>query len=82
MPDKFMKFTKQHQQYESEITRFIKDLKQKDPKLELKQQIGRALLWDKTPIDLDTRRRFSESEIKHEVNTFRHEGQHNNKEKS
>jgi hypothetical protein len=82
MRNKFMKFTKQHKQYESEITRFIKDLKQKDPEIELKQQIGRALLWDKTPIDLDTQKRFSESRIKQQIYEFKHEGQRNNKEKS
>ncbi|RLM48716.1 DUF3460 family protein, partial [Halorubrum sp. Atlit-28R] len=44
-----MKFTKQHQQYQSEFSRFINDFKKKNPEIELKQQIGRALLWDKTP---------------------------------
>jgi hypothetical protein len=45
-----MKFTKQFQQYESETTLFIKDLKAKNPLLEASQRNGRALLWDKAPI--------------------------------
>jgi hypothetical protein len=38
--------------YESDITKFIKQLKAADPQLEAKQKAGRALLWDK-PIDRD-----------------------------
>lgn len=64
MRNKFMKFTKQHQLYESEITRFIKDLKKNNPDIEVQQKIGRALLWDKTPIDLDTQKRLRESRVK------------------
>ena len=58
-----MKLTKQFQKYESDFTRFIKELKQKDPLLEEKQREGRALLWDKSPIDLDTRDRTNESTV-------------------
>jgi hypothetical protein len=64
MRNKFMKFTKQHQLYESEITRFIKDLKKNNPDIEVQQKIGRALLWDKMPIDLDTQKRLQESRVK------------------
>lgn len=42
--------------YESDITRFIKDLKARNPELERRQREGRALLWDK-PQDLDETRR-------------------------
>jgi hypothetical protein len=35
--------------YESEITRFITQLKQQKPTLESEQRQGRELLWDKTP---------------------------------
>jgi hypothetical protein len=34
--------------YESEITQFLKQLKQDRPQLEKNQREGRALLWDKT----------------------------------
>ena len=59
-----MKFTKQHQKYESEITRFIKDLKQQNPDIEEQQRLGRGLLWDKTPLDIDAQKRAQESGIK------------------
>ena len=58
-----MKFSKQQQAYESDFTRFLKDLKQKDPELEQKQRAGRAIFWDKAPIDLDARRRTEESRV-------------------
>jgi hypothetical protein len=58
-----MKFSKQQSRYESEFTLFLKDLKQKDPELERKQREGRALLWDKAPIDLDDRKRSLESRL-------------------
>lgn len=48
--------------YESEITRFLKDLKQSRPHLEEEQRKGRALLWDK-PQDLDNSRRVRESRV-------------------
>lgn len=43
--------------YESEITKFIHELRQKKPGLEERQRQGRALLWDKKPINLDERQR-------------------------
>ncbi|KRB89004.1 DUF3460 family protein [Noviherbaspirillum sp. Root189] len=55
-----MKFS----QYESDFTKFLKELKQKDPELEQKQRAGRAIFWDKAPIDLDARKRAEESRIK------------------
>lgn len=36
--------------YDSEITRFITQLKQQKPDLEARQRQGRELLWDK-PLD-------------------------------
>jgi hypothetical protein len=77
-----MKFTKQHQKYVSDFERFLNDFKEKNPEIELKQQIGRALLWDKTPVDLDTQRRFGESRIKQQAYVYQHESQRNDKEKS
>jgi hypothetical protein len=65
-----MSFSKHNEFYESEITKFIKDLKQKNPALEQKQREGRALLWDKEPIDLDTQRRTAESRIKQQAYVY------------
>jgi hypothetical protein len=59
-----MKLTKQFQKYESEITSFIKDLKAKNPGLEESQRAGRALLWDKKPIELDQQARDRDSAVK------------------
>ena len=58
-----MKLTNQYQRYESEFTRFIQELKKKNPGLEEEQRAGRALLWDKPSIDLDTQQRTKESGV-------------------
>ncbi len=39
--------------YESEITQFLRSLKEQKPELEKAQQQGRLLLWDKEPVALD-----------------------------
>jgi len=49
--------------YESEASQFIQELKKKNPKLEESQRAGRALLWDKAPIDLDLKKRADESRV-------------------
>jgi hypothetical protein len=38
--------------YESEHTRFIRELMKKQPDLSEKQREGRAIWWDKTPREL------------------------------
>jgi hypothetical protein len=38
--------------YTSEITQFIDELKRTRPHLEADQRTGRALLWDRQPVDL------------------------------
>ncbi|AEK63306.1 hypothetical protein CFter6_4305 [Collimonas fungivorans] len=58
-----MTFSKQINGYQSDITKFVEELKQKNPKLEEQQLAGRALLWDKTPIDLDSQLRSKESRV-------------------
>lgn len=65
-----MKLSKQYQQYESDITRFIKDLRQKNPDLERQQSAGRALLWDKAPVDLDAQQRAKESRVKQQAYVY------------
>ena len=56
-------FSKQQYNYQSEATQFINDLKQKNPNLEASQREGRALLWDKAPIDLDQMERTKSSRV-------------------
>ena len=58
-----MKLSKQMPTYVSEITQFISELKQKNPKLDEQQVKGRALLWDKAPLDLDQSKRDLESSV-------------------
>lgn len=65
-----MIFSKHNKAYESDITKFVKDLKQKDPELEQKQRIGRAIWWDRPPIDLDARRRAEESRVKQQAYVY------------
>jgi hypothetical protein len=38
--------------YESDITKFIRELKAAKPHLEEDQRKGRAIWWDKKPLDL------------------------------
>jgi hypothetical protein len=56
-----------HIQYESEHTKFIKELKAKTPGMEERQQAGRALLWDKAPLSLDEQRRIAESRLRQQA---------------
>ena len=48
--------------YESDLTRFIRELKAKQPDLERRQREGRALLWDR-PLDLEQLSRWRESKV-------------------
>ncbi|GAB3543961.1 DUF3460 family protein [Noviherbaspirillum agri] len=59
-----MKFSKQQSLYQSEFTKFLNEMKSKDPGIEQRQREGRALLWDKAPIDLDATKRARESRVK------------------
>ncbi|TFW31813.1 DUF3460 family protein [Massilia horti] len=56
--------------YESEHTKFIKELKAKTPGMEERQQAGRALLWDKAPVTLDEQRRIAESRIRQQAYVY------------
>lgn len=48
--------------YQSDITRFLQELKSANPQLEAQQREGRAIWWDH-PQDLDTTRRHRESKV-------------------
>ena len=48
--------------YESEITRFLHELKEKKPELERKQREGRSIWWDKE-LDPEQLRRWQESKV-------------------
>jgi hypothetical protein len=49
--------------YQSDITQFLNKLKADRPQLEAEQRKGRALLWDKQPIDLEERTEQQESRV-------------------
>ncbi|MBC7489744.1 MAG: DUF3460 family protein [Glaciimonas sp.] len=68
-----MKFSKQFQGYQSEITQFISELKEKNPALEQQQLDGRALLWDKMPIDLDSQLRTKNSRVNQQPYVYQNE---------
>ena len=48
--------------YESDTTRFLRELKQKNPAIERGQREGRAIFWDKN-IDADLYRRYEQSDV-------------------
>ncbi len=49
--------------YESDHTRFIRELKQQKPDLEGEQRNARAIWWDKRPRDLAERERMDEGRV-------------------
>jgi hypothetical protein len=49
-------------EYESDVTRFLREMKQKKPDLERKQREARAIWWDKT-LDPDEQARFQQSRV-------------------
>ncbi len=62
-----MFFKKQHSLYESEHTKFIKELKAKTPGMEERQVEGRSLLWDKAPLSLDEQERVQQSRLRQQA---------------
>ena len=55
--------------YESEITGFLKKLKQEKPHLEAEQKKGRALLWDKQ-LDFGLQKEVETKSLIHELLEF------------
>jgi len=49
--------------YESEHTRFIREMKDKKPDLEQEQRESRAIWWDKRPADLADRKTMDEGRV-------------------
>ncbi len=49
--------------YESEHTRFIREMKEKEPALETEQQRSRAIWWDKRPKELAEERVMDTSRV-------------------
>ncbi len=59
--------------YQSDITRFLNELKTRNPKLEASQREGRAIWWDK-PQDLDTQRRDQASRVPQSAYVYQTKG--------
>jgi hypothetical protein len=49
--------------YESEHTKFMRGLHEKNPRLADEQKKGRAIWWDKEPADLADRERMDEGRV-------------------
>jgi hypothetical protein len=49
-------------EYESDLTRFIRELKQSKPDIERKQREGRAIYWDRQ-LDADELARWQASKV-------------------
>lgn len=49
--------------YQSEATQFLNELKAARPHLEAEQQRGRAIWWDKAPLDLSRRAEENASRV-------------------
>ena len=49
--------------YESDHTRFIREMKEKKPALEAEQQRSRAIWWDKLPKDLAETRKMDNGRV-------------------
>jgi hypothetical protein len=48
--------------YESDFTRFLRELKERNPRIEDEQRKGRAILWDR-PQDFEFLNHASESRV-------------------
>jgi len=65
-----MNLFKKKSGYVSEFTEFLAEMKTHDPAIEEAQQAGRARLWDKEPIDLDSQRRTKESRVQQQAYVY------------
>jgi hypothetical protein len=63
-------FSKQQSNYQSDYSKFLSELKQKNPNIELGQRQGRALLWDKAPLDLSEMERAKASRVKQQAYVY------------
>ena len=50
------------QQYVSDITQFLRDLKTSQPELETDQKKGRAIWWDRHPVPAE-QKQFGEARV-------------------
>lgn len=60
-------------EYESDLTKFIRELKSKQPDLERRQREGRAIWWDKN-LDPEQLGRWQESKVPQKPYVYQSEG--------
>ena len=60
--------------YESDHTRFIREMKELKPQLESEQQKSRAIWWDKRPKDLAETRMMDEGRVPQTAYVYQGEG--------
>jgi hypothetical protein len=65
-----MLFWKKYTKYESDFGKFLNEMKEKKPEIEIHQQEGRAIWWDKAPIDLDERDRMQQSRVNQQAYVY------------
>ena len=65
-----MNLFKKKSGYVSEFTEFLTGLKTENPGIEQRQREGRARLWDKEPLNLDSLRRTEESRVKQQAYVY------------
>ena len=56
--------------YESDLTKFIRELKTEKPELDRDQQNGRAIWWDKPPRDLAERRKMDQGRVQQQAYVY------------
>lgn len=60
--------------YESDLTRFIRELKSRQPDLEREQREGRAIWWDQE-LDPEQLRRWRESKVPQKPYVYQVQGE-------
>ena len=61
--------------YESDLTRFIRELKSKRPEIERQQREGRAIWWDKD-LDREQLKRWHESKVPQKPYVYQTQSEH------
>ncbi len=58
--------------YQSDVTKFLNDMKAKKPDLERRQREGRSIFWDKQ-LDWDELKRWQESRVRQQAYVYQSE---------
>jgi hypothetical protein len=61
-------------EYLSDVTKFLNDMKAKQPELERRQREGRAIFWDKQ-LDWDELKRWQDARVRQQGYVYQNEPQ-------